>query len=131
MTDPLRDDEIPALRALDEAATPGPWETSRSYRFDVMAEHPSGCLVRVACTYDGDGDEQDAALIAAFRTALPRALARIEADRERIAALEAALRDIASKARFEQSAPTGLHMTCLSIIEKTARALLAERKELK
>ena len=35
-----------------------------------------------------------------------------------------ALREIAAKARFEQDSPTDLHMTCLSLIEKTARAAL-------
>ena len=40
--------------------------------------------------------------------------------RKRIAELEAALKYVRSLAHMEQSNPTEMHMTCLSIIEKTA-----------
>ena len=43
----------------------------------------------------------------------------------RIAELEQALEEIRAKAKFEQQHPTGLHMTCLSLIEKTATLALA------
>lgn len=39
---------------------------------------------------------------------------------ERIAKLEAALKYVRSLARDEQLNPTEMHMTCLSIIERTA-----------
>ena len=38
--------------------------------------------------------------------------------------LELALREILATAKFEQEKPTGMHMTCLSIIEKKARQAL-------
>jgi hypothetical protein len=37
-----------------------------------------------------------------------------------------ALKEIAAKAEFEQRNPTGLHFTCLSLIEKAARSALAK-----
>ena len=46
--------------------------------------------------------------------------------RERIADLESSLRVIVSRAKFEQDHPTGMHMTCLSLIEKDARMALGE-----
>ena len=39
---------------------------------------------------------------------------------ERITKLEVALKYVRSLAHMEQSNPTEMHMTCLSIIEKTA-----------
>lgn len=40
--------------------------------------------------------------------------------------LRAHLLEIISLARQEQENPTGLHMTCLSIIERNAKAVLKE-----
>lgn len=45
--------------------------------------------------------------------------------RARIKELETALKTIRAAARFEQQHPTGLHMTCLSIIERDANLALA------
>ncbi len=45
---------------------------------------------------------------------------------ERLKKLEAALLEIRAKARFEQAHPTELHMTCLSLIEKTAHEALGK-----
>ncbi len=45
--------------------------------------------------------------------------------RKRIADLELALKCIIANAAFEQERPTGLGMTCLSIIEREARKALA------
>lgn len=45
--------------------------------------------------------------------------------RERIKELEEALKSIAARARFEQTHPTELHMTCLSLIEREAISALA------
>ncbi len=52
-----------------------------------------------------------------------RANARLIAAAPRL--LEA-LMDIRAKARFEQEYPTGLHMTCFSLIEKAADTAIAE-----
>lgn len=46
-------------------------------------------------------------------------------DKARIRELEQALMEIRSLAKFEQDAPTGLHMTCLSLIQSTANNALA------
>ena len=45
--------------------------------------------------------------------------------KSRIKELELALMSIRAKAKFEQDQPTGLHMTCLSLIEKEANLALA------
>lgn len=44
----------------------------------------------------------------------------------RIAELEAALREVRFLAVNEQDYPSGLHMTCLSMIQKAADAALAQ-----
>lgn len=52
----------------------------------------------------------------------------MEQQEKRIAELAAALKGIAARAAFEQEQPTGLHMTCLSLIEKDARKALDFQK---
>ena len=47
----------------------------------------------------------------------------------KFAGLVQALMEIRAQARFEQENPTGLHMTCLSIIQKTADKALRALKE--
>lgn len=48
-----------------------------------------------------------------------------EFQKARIAELERSLKNIRSLAAFEQAQPTGMHMTCLSLIEKDATLALA------
>ena len=45
---------------------------------------------------------------------------------EEIKRLRQALMQIRERARFEQRNPTGLHMTCLSLIERDANDALDE-----
>lgn len=56
-------------------------------------------------------------------------LAIVEQLRQRIKDLELALHDIRAKAEFEQKHPTGLHMTCLSLIQKAAANTLGKAWE--
>lgn len=87
-TSPLTPAELPALRALYEKATPGPWKQHLVDDTCVIDHHGN----TVAETFpDGGKDddidyntnaeqkELDAAFIAAARDALPRALDTIEA----------------------------------------------------
>ena len=87
----MTDERINELRALCDAASPGPW---RAYSCDDLPR--SACAIRSAefdAQRDGDGDvvrdtnrdechhmmtRADAELIAAARTALPEALDEIE-----------------------------------------------------
>lgn len=84
-------DDVARLRALAEAATPGPWEANAlgSEGYDVRAENPDGGLRRLTIARCGreswETDKSNAAYIAAMSpdTAL-RILGRLaEAERER------------------------------------------------
>lgn len=76
--------DLDALRALEAAATAGPWEAPAGDSF-VMAEN--GLCVIV------DARAEDAPLIAAARNALVPLLDEIESLRARVAAVEALARD--------------------------------------
>ena len=75
--------------------------------------------------------EQTERLWAANQEDMARVVLAIEADRDRLTQrvkmLEESLKDIVAKSRFEMDNPTGLHMTCLSLIHKAARAALGEK----
>ena len=98
--EPLTLSELPALRALAEKATPGPW---RLYNERLRQQFP-GRIIEVQC--DGDSPvvqwtgfdnshvpkkqhRANAAFIAAARDALPRALDTIEAQAKTIAERDA------------------------------------------
>jgi len=96
-TTPLTLSELPALRALYEKATPGPWlqhlvdDTIVIDRFSAEIAHTfpeGGEDDDVDFATDTEQRERDAAFIAAARTALPAALDEIErlrAENERLA----------------------------------------------
>lgn len=66
--------DVKALRAICDAASPGPWEAS-----DTNAiETEDGCLIGYCGGAADDGLKADAAFIAAARTALPAALDELE-----------------------------------------------------
>lgn len=60
--------DIAKLRALCDAATPGPWVNGE----DELAESPDGFY------FTWEGRDSDAALIAASRTAVPSLLDEVE-----------------------------------------------------
>ncbi len=74
----MTDDVIARLRALHEAATPGPWFGGPGESVYAGEEHPRGSYI--ADTFGVGGD--DAALIAAMRNALPALLDVAEAARD-------------------------------------------------
>ena len=74
-----------ALRALEQAATPGPWE----WNYDAIDEcaHLYNGKQAIAYCYDEDGANFTA--IAAMRNAMPAFLDELDAARARIVELEA------------------------------------------
>lgn len=97
MPDPV---DIPAARALCNAATPGPWRAELNHDHPTKApvlwdqrEYFAGFYWRCHVP-DKEAEsiaqlEQDATFCAAARALLPLALDELEAARERIAVLEA------------------------------------------
>lgn len=101
----LTDDEIKAARELEQAATPGPWETADRHRTvgifvwrrgeDQPGGTPGSGYVRVARNV---ASAPDAAFIAAARTLVPRLLAEVTERRaadlkpEEVESLEVLLR---------------------------------------
>lgn len=99
--------DLDALRALEAAATPGPWRSDvRDGERLVGIDGPNYAEVllpgRVDCMaycyggssrIEGDNLEADAAFIAAARNALVPLLDEIESLRARVAAVEALARD--------------------------------------
>ena len=83
----MTDDELDRLDALAQAATPGPWET-----FSWTSIRPKGRTQNVAATYlqiaEGGGQlypaHENAAFIAASRTAIPALIAEIRRLREKV-----------------------------------------------
>lgn len=78
--------EIEELRALEAAATPGPWESVRSDPAEGvncwwLSARVASSSLYLGCIYGGYGrndNAANAALIAAARNALPKLLATIE-----------------------------------------------------
>ena len=76
--------ELDALKALADAATPGPWEHSRAYnssyvQFYSETEKRLLLVANVAETSWLNSDDQaNAAFIAAAREAVPALLAEVE-----------------------------------------------------
>ncbi len=90
----LTDDELAAIKARVEAATPGPWESER-YRHhqDLVhcTEGERGVPLAVARKDEGESWSQvmlNARFIAHSRSDIPALLAHVEAQAERIKALE-------------------------------------------
>lgn len=85
--------DIESLRALHEAATPGPWEETvlGSEGYDVRAPGPTKRRLRVArCGYEAwEVDRANAELIAAMRNALPDLLDELERLRGQVQRVEA------------------------------------------
>ena len=101
----LSDDELARLRALCDAATPGPWETEgprRDGTYAVLEYVPSHAVYGgyVVDPYETGCSEADAALIAASRTALPALL-------DAHARLRAALATIAAGVHRQAWTPMG------------------------
>ncbi len=75
-------DELARLRALCEAATPGPWEVAGNLQtkvFDeVVAPHRTGNPEWCEGVADCDTGEEDAEFIATARTAVPALIAEVE-----------------------------------------------------
>lgn len=90
MADQITDDEIATLKRLERAATPGPWETApmeTTDNFNVIS--PDGYddpwYICQCDSFAADASsENNAALIAAARNALPKLLAEREADKAEI-----------------------------------------------
>jgi hypothetical protein len=81
---PLMPDELAAIRERVEAATPGPWEWEE-WRAAINAPPDTRANSIVYCVmYEDDGP-----FIAASRTDIPRLLATVDADQQRITALQA------------------------------------------
>lgn len=92
----LSDDELARLDALAQAATPGPWET-----FSWTSIRPKGRTQNVAATYlqiaEGGGQlypaHENAAFIAASRTAIPALVGEVRRLRRQLAGLQAFVDD--------------------------------------
>jgi hypothetical protein len=97
----LTNDELAAIRARVEAATPGPWRTHI---------YPMGESTIYGVGTCGAGPE-DLAFIAAARTDVPDLLAEVERLRAELAAVRAYYSDDASEARMAawRADPDGEH----------------------
>lgn len=95
----ITDKRAAELARLCEAATPGPWDFADDGQLgvvgDITAPHPVVARIenRVRCLALTDEDRANGRLMATARTALPDLLADRATDRERIADLEALLRE--------------------------------------
>lgn len=74
----MSDIDIKALRALHEAATPGPWTSTERNYGHAVAVVGSGWRVALCDTQRPDRNAADAALIVAAVNALPALLDRLE-----------------------------------------------------
>jgi hypothetical protein len=79
--------DIPGLRALCEAATPEEW-TGFLVKPELFNSHLSSVRSVEGYAIALDMTQADAAFVAASRTALPAALAEVEALREKVAQLQ-------------------------------------------
>lgn len=86
MPDIMTESELAELRALEAAATPGPWtDDARGHWGDMPRIYGDGFLIAVvgnAQPERGDRWDDDARFIRASRNAVPRLLATVEALRE-------------------------------------------------
>ena len=87
MTDEAKPLDLPALSALERAATPGPWEAREDdsgatgiWQHETSDERLS---TRGRAQHVGTANSADAALIVAMRNALPALLAVVAAARAR------------------------------------------------
>ena len=121
MTTPLPLAELPALRALAEKATPGPWRQHLVDDTTVIDEagntvaqtFPDGGLDDdVDFATDTEQREHDAAFIATARTALPAALDEIE----RLRAENEKLREALTK--IVRTEVTGLGDTLVAVLRE-------------
>jgi hypothetical protein len=71
-------DELALLRALCDAATPGPWKSGRGYEQSDPGAYVSAAGGPIIACDEVAPSPADAALIAEARTALPAALDEIE-----------------------------------------------------
>lgn len=111
MPDIMTDAEIAELRALDAAATPGPWSAMRAiderfYRDWSRSAPPNGRgYIHQTTPTLSDEDQfaryEDAAFIAAARNALPRLLAMLDAERAEVARLREAARGLCDRRRHD------------------------------
>ena len=119
--------DLSALRALAEAATPGPWRSEQFGRTPplIFADVASDAG-DIACDLSLD----DAALIVALRNAAPSLLAHVAAQAERIEALEGALKGLLADAgRFHYAParhPVDSCLLCQGI--ETARRVLGGKE---
>lgn len=123
-------DNEPDLRALLEAATPGPWEPyvlgSEGYEVrGPRSDRPLSRQRRIARVgyNDWDGDKADAALIAALRN---EAAALLD-DRDRLRALEAGVEAVVKQAESGADAWGACSHEWVRIHQ--LRALLATRPD--
>lgn len=91
MPDIMTEADLAELRALEAAATPGPWtDDAAGYWADMPRIYGDGFLIAVvgnAQPERGDHWDADAKFIAAARNAVPRLLAMIDAERAESARL--------------------------------------------
>jgi hypothetical protein len=113
VTVPITDADLAELARLEAAATRGPWEACDADTDGMELWGHSG-----ACHIVDIRDDHDAPFIAAMRNALPGLLARAEADRARIAVLEAE-RD---QLRAERDAARAPGLTADEYAEHSAEA---------
>jgi hypothetical protein len=77
----IDDAELARLRALCEAATPGPWskgDGKNNARWVVMGHYVPICSTELSHAPIGQGQESNVEFIAASRTALPQLLDEVE-----------------------------------------------------
>jgi len=78
--------DVPAIRAICEAATPGPWRANAENAYPWVSgpydDNIDGDCTIVEWNETGSGAHADASFIAAARTALPAALDEIQRLRE-------------------------------------------------
>jgi hypothetical protein len=96
MADIMTDEELAELRALEAAATPGPWADDASGHYGVRPRiYGDGYLIAEVGNAQpalGDFWDADAKFIVAARNALPRLLAMLDAERAEVARLREAAR---------------------------------------
>lgn len=105
MADIMTDEELTKLRALEAAATPGPWaDDAAGYWADMPRIFGDGFLIAVignAQPERGGCWDADAKFIRAARNAVPRLLAMIEAERAEVARLREAARGLCDRRRHD------------------------------
>ena len=73
----MTSEELAAIKALADAATPGPWVWEEGEEPDSMSGAVGGRIIRTDMGYYGP-EAADRAFIAAGRTAVPALLAEVE-----------------------------------------------------